>query len=351
MKKQIEELKVLELASVLAGPSVGRFFAELGAQVTKVENAITKGDVTRNWVGPGEIKNTSVSSYYTSANYGKHSILLNYSDPVDFEQLIKLIKESDIIIVNFKYGDAAKFGLDFDSIKKINSDIVYGEITGFGPEDNRTAFDMILQAESGLLSINGRENDFVKLPVAFIDLFAGHQLKEGLLVALLKEQKGVKVTVSLFDSAVSSLANQAGNYLNNHVTPKPMGILHPNIAPYGEQLLFNDGKSIVLAIGSDKQFQKLCDVLDCTDIIPAYKNNQIRVSRRDLLKEALQQKAVNYSSTEFLEQCSLRKVPVAQIKTVAEVFDTEMAQKLVVSENFEGRDYLSVQQNVFNISY
>ena len=181
----IKELKVLELASVLAGPQVGSFFSELGASVTKIENKTTGGDVTRNRKLDSEKAESSISAYYASANYNKKSIFLDFKNQEDIEKLNKLISESDILITNFKSGDAEKFRLSYSDCKKINPQIIYSEITGFGKNVNRTAFDVILQAETGYISMTGEnESNLSKLPVAFIDLFAAHQLKEAIFILL-----------------------------------------------------------------------------------------------------------------------------------------------------------------------
>ena len=254
----IKNLKILELASVLAGPQVGSFFSELGASVIKIENETTGGDVTRNWKLNSENEKNSISAYYASANYNKKSVFLNFNKNSDKETLNNHIRNSDVIISNFKYGDAEKFALSFTDCKRLNPSIIYGEITGFGKNDKRSAFDVILQAETGYISMTGNnENNLAKLPVAFIDLFAAHQLKEGLLLALLENRKPVCVSVSLYDSAIAALANQASNFLMEGFVPKPIGTQHPNIAPYGDIYLTMDKKKIILAAGTEKQFISL----------------------------------------------------------------------------------------------
>lgn len=265
-----ENLKVIELSSVLAGPLVGTFFAELGAEVIKIENIKTGGDVTRSWKLSTENPEESISAYYAAANYGKTSLLKNLKKDSDFQEILTLIKKSDILIANFKPGDAQKLKLDFETLRPINPSLIYGEITGFGENDPRVAYDVVLQAETGYMSMNG-EHGYppLKMPLAFIDILTAHQMKEGILCALLQRSadgKGRKVTVSLYNSAIASLANQASNWLMNKHIPKKIGSLHPNIAPYGETFQCQDGKWIVLAVGSDQQFAKLAVLLELPEL-------------------------------------------------------------------------------------
>ena len=346
---KVSDLKVLELASVLAGPQVGSFFAELGAHVIKVENKTTGGDVTRNWRLPNEAKEKSISAYYASANTGKESILLDFKDKTEIQQVHDLVRKSDLVLVNFKPGDASRFGLEYEDLKRLNPKLIYGEITGFGPQNNRTAFDVILQAETGYISMTGNENQLAKLPVAFIDLFAAHQLKAGILLALLEGRKPAKVSVSLFDAAIASLANQASNYLMEKHIAKPIGTRHPNIAPYGDLFTTQDEKSIVLAIGSEKQFSTLMELLKTT-LPEAYDSNQKRVVERKNLIAFLSPLIAQWTQQEFLEACHEHKIPAGGVYNLEEVFQQNMAKSLVIKEQQEGVNTQKVKTAVFTIS-
>jgi crotonobetainyl-CoA:carnitine CoA-transferase CaiB-like acyl-CoA transferase len=233
----IKELTVIELSTVLAGPSVGMFFAELGAKVIKIEHP-TIPDVTRSWKLPYEQHDVPVSAYFSSVNYGKSYLTLNLLDTDDYSNFIELIKNADILLTNFKRGDDHKLGIETKKLQQLNKRLIIGKISGFGEESDRVAYDLILQAETGFMSMNGTtDSGPVKMPVALIDILAGHQLKEGILLALMDRQltgKGSEVSVSLYDAAVCSLANQASNFLMTGHIAKRMGSLHPNIAPYGE---------------------------------------------------------------------------------------------------------------------
>src|SRR5688572_24622563 len=182
-----KDFKVLELASVLAGPSVGQFFAELGASVIKVENLRTHGDVTRSWKGSGE-KTDDRSAYFCSVNWGKRSIALDLNTTEGQEIVQKLAEQSDIIIASYKPGDAEKLKVDYQTLSKNNPGLIYGLVTGYGSHNPRLGYDAIIQAEAGFMFMNGEPGGpSLKMPVALIDILAGHHLKEGLLLALLEK--------------------------------------------------------------------------------------------------------------------------------------------------------------------
>jgi len=255
-------LKVLELASVLAGPGVGQFFAELGAEVIKVENLKTGGDVTRTWKLASEKAEDDRSAYFSSVNWGKKSLALDLTDSSGKSIVQKLAAQTDVVIASFKSGDAEKLGVAYSQLQKVNPKLIYGQITGYGSDNARVGYDAVIQAESGFMDMNGeRGGSPLKMPVALVDVLAGHQLKEGLLLALLKREKtgeGSWVEVSLIQAAIASLANQASNWLVAQSLPSRQGSLHPNIAPYGESFETKDGRQVILAVGNDRQFADLC---------------------------------------------------------------------------------------------
>lgn len=184
----LKDLKVVELASVLAGPSVGTFLAELGAQVTKIENPDLGGDVTRSWKLPQENINSNSSAYFASANYGKTHVFKDLKNEEDKAFTYKLIKGCDIVIGNFKPGSAKRLGFDHETLGDLNSKLIYVNLIGY-EESNKPAYDIVLQAESGWLSMTGTENYPAKTPVAMIDLIAAHHMKEAILLALLKKKR------------------------------------------------------------------------------------------------------------------------------------------------------------------
>lgn len=339
MNSIFKNLKVVELANVLAGPAVGMFFSELGAEVIKVENKSTNGDVTRSWKLPTENSKSKCSAYYASVNWNKKTVFADLKNEKEKTKILALIKKADIVISNYKKGDDVKLGMDYKSLKKSNPTLIYAHISGFGETSNRTAFDIVLQAETGFMNMNGtKESGPIKMPVALIDILAAHQLKEGILVALLKKAKsgkGCKVSVSLYDSAIASLANQATNWLMAKHNPEPIGSLHPNIAPYGEIFITKDKKQIVLAIGNDRQFKNLCLILK-NDSLSKNKNffdNRNRVQNRNKLFEILKAEFEKYDSTFLMKEFIKKDVPAGTIKSVKDVLSDKKTKSLLLKEN------------------
>ncbi len=357
MYNHLQNLKVIELASVLAGPSVGQFFAELGAKVIKVENKKTKGDVTRQWKLANEPKDADYSAYYCSVNWNKEVIFADLSDPQDQKHIYELSKDADIIIANFKTGADVKLKMDYETFRQIKPSIIYGKITGFGDTSKRVAFDVVLQAETGFMYMNGTpQSGPVKMPVALMDLLAAHQLKEGILVALLNRTKtgeGAMVSASLFDAAIASLANQASNYLMANHVPQPMGTLHPNIAPYGEMFATKDHKQIVLAIGNDKQFVAMCQVLGNSELSQdeRFVNNLARVANRQILAEVLAPLIQNFERDDLLGKFVQNFVPAGAIRNMQEVFELPRSQELILTEQkADNRTAKCVRTCVFEIT-
>ena len=350
-----EDLLVVDLSTVLAGPSVATFFAELGAKVIKVENK--KGyDVTRSWKLPNENKESIISAYFSSVNYKKQYIQLNLRTEEDHQDFLQLIKVADILIMNFKHGDQEKLGLEESVLRKCNPGLIIGKISGFGKESDRVAYDLILQAETGFMSMNGTsESGPVKMPVAMIDVLAAHQLKEGILVAMLKQKESGKastVTVSLYDAAVSSLVNQASNYLMQQHIPERIGSLHPNIAPYGEIFTTKDNAQITFAIGSNAHFEKLCDYLQLEDLKTdiRFSDNQSRVINRLLLQGKLQECIAEINADDVLKVMHNEHVPTGKIKDLKEVFENPTAQRLVREEQIYNVQTKRVTSIAFELS-
>ncbi len=332
----LKDIVVLELASVLAGPNVGAGFAELGATVIKVENLKTKGDVTRTWKLPTEEQDNDVSGYFSCANWGKKSISIDITKKQGLKIIFELVKKSDIILVNYKPGDAEKLKVDYKTLNKLNKKIIYAHITGYGLEIPWAGYDAIIQAESGFTFMNGDpKGDPTKMPVALMDLLAAHNLKEGILLALLKREKtgkGTFVTSSLIQAGVSSLANQATNWLVGNTNPSRMGSDHPNIVPYGTVFHTKDKKELVLAIGSDRQFEQLCEILGKPEIAKdiKFKTNFDRVKNRDEIKKILQDLILKVERDKLLEILRKKKIPSGAVNTIKEVFEHPQSQYMIL---------------------
>jgi crotonobetainyl-CoA:carnitine CoA-transferase CaiB-like acyl-CoA transferase len=353
MNTIFKNLKVIELANVLAGPATGMFFAELGASVVKIENKTTGGDLTRKWKVKEEEPGASVSAYYASVNWGKEVRMLDLTQAPEREEVYQLIAEADIVITNFREGENSRLGMTYEHFRRLNKRIIHGHINAYESGDKRAGFDLVLQAEAGFMYMNGSvESGPLKMPVALIDILASHQLKEGLLLALLRRNEtgeGMFVSVSLYEAAIASLANQAANYLNTGSIPGQSGSLHPNIAPYGETIVSRDKKQIVLAIGTDKQFASLCRILNLPDLAdnPRFASNSSRIRNRLELSLLLSEASKELDVADLLQQFEDGMVPAGMISTMEEVFSKPAAQAMVLNEIREKVEWKCVSTLAF----
>ncbi len=334
----LHNLKVIELASVLAGPSVGQFFAELGADVIKIENLKTKGDVTRSWKGSGE-QTDERSAYFCSVNWGKKSLAIDLTKKEGRDIIHQLVIQADIVIASYKPGDAEKLEMDYDTVSKLNPKLIYGQITGYGSNNPRVGYDAIIQAEAGFMYMNGESGgSSLKMPVALIDVLAGHHLKEGVLLAMLQREKtgkGSFVEVSLIQAAISSLVNQATNWLIAGKLPQKKGSAHPNIAPYGDVFTSKDGQEILLAVGSDRQFMDLCLLIEVSEVAlePKFSTNQSRVENRKELNQIIQKQLSRLIADTIIEDLNKAKIPAGRIQNLKQVFEMGEAKELLVQSS------------------
>lgn len=328
---------VVELASVLAGPAVGMFFAEMGSRVIKVENPATGGDVTRSWRGAAESRDAT-AAYFSCVNWGKESIGIDLRSGEGRDVVHDLVRLADVAIVSYKPGDAERFGVDWDTFSDLNPGLVYGELTAYGAGDPRIGYDAIIQAEAGFTSMNGTEDSGpLKMPVALMDLLAGHQLKEGILAALLEREKsgrGRRVPVSLFASGVTALANQAANWLMTGAVPQRLGSGHPNIVPYGTSYRSRDGGFVVLAVGTDRQFASLCRCLGDDDLSTdsRFVTNGQRVRHRDELEFRLSALIGRNDRDDLVTRLTAAGVPAGAVRDVREALSDPLAAPLVLAQ-------------------
>ena len=331
-----KDFLVVELANILAGPTTTMAFAELGARVIKVENPNTHGDATRGWKLATEDRNSDVCAYFACANWGKESIAIDFTNESGKSVVHDLIKRADIVIASFKPGDDKKLALDYATAKSLNPNIIYGQINAYGENDPRPGFDAILQAEAGFTFLNGEpDGPPTKMPVALIDLLASHQLKEGLLLALLKRDRtgeGSFVSVSLLQAGVASLANQATNYLTAGVIPQRMGSEHPNIVPYGSILKCGDDTELVIAAATERQFRKLMACLELGSIAedPNYATGPQRVERRTELLNLIRAQAKKFTAKEIAERLEADKVPFGYVNNMSAVFEQPAANAITL---------------------
>jgi crotonobetainyl-CoA:carnitine CoA-transferase CaiB-like acyl-CoA transferase len=327
----LKGIKVLELAAVLAGPTVGQFLAELGAEVVKVEPPA--GDVTRSWVLPNEQVNEGRSAYFCAANWGKTSLIVDLKNETGRQALQALLQTADILLMSFKPGDGQHFGLNAAQLQMQYPRLIIGEINGYGANDPRVGYDAIIQAEAGFTYLNGHStNDYHKMPVALVDLLAAHQLKAGILMALYEREKtgkGRHVSVALLDAALSALANQATNYLVGKVLPQPMGSGHPNIVPYGSIFKCANQQGVVLAVGTDRQFERLCGWLKIP-VLADWKSNAERVKNRIAVEQALEKAIGQINSETFLEACAELQIPAGRVNQMDTAMHLALERGLIL---------------------
>jgi len=340
----------------LAGPLCGSFFAELGAQVIKIENKTTGGDVTRTWKVAGESPANQLGSYYAAANFGKTVWMLNLNDTADYQKLKNAIAKADIILSNYKPSTANKYKLTYQNVKQLKQDIIYAQLFGFGETDNRGAYDAVLQAEAGLMFMNGTAETMpVKIPFAIVDVLSNHQMREAILVALFQKVQtgnGAHLKISMLKAAVSALINQASNYLMNGNIPEKIGSAHPSIAPYGDTFVTKDDQYIVLAVGTNKQFTALCNLMEIPEIVKdvQFRTNPNRVTNRDKLNRILHKKIITYNADELMKNFIKNEVPAGFIKNMQQVFEHPLAQSMIKESLIEQMPAKSVSTIAFTLS-
>jgi crotonobetainyl-CoA:carnitine CoA-transferase CaiB-like acyl-CoA transferase len=322
-------IRVIELARVLAGPWAGQMLADLGADVIKVENP-DGGDDTRHWGPPfveGKDGENLSAAYYHSTNRGKRSITADLKTEEGQALVRRLAMTSDVLIENFKLGGLVKYGLDYESLRKINPKLVYCSITGFGqtgPYADLAGYDYIVQGMSGFMSITGEpDGQPMKAGVAIADVFTGIYAVaaiEAALIHALKSGEGQLVDMALLDVQSAVLANQNMNYLISGKAPERLGNAHPNISPY-EVIPVADG-FLILAIGNDGQFRRLCSLLGIEAIASdeRYATNKARVANRIEVRRIISTETLKWPRTELLRLCEQNGVPAGAINTIEEMF-------------------------------
>ena len=326
-------LTVLDLSRVLAGPYCTQLFADLGAEVWKLESL--SGDDTRRWGPPfaaGE------SAYYLSVNRGKKSLAVDLKDERGQDLVRRLALRSDVLVENFKVGDLARYGLDYSSLAETNPRLIYASITGFGqtgPRAHEPGYDAALQGLGGLMSITGEaDGPPVKVGVAVVDVLTGLHAAVGILAALHERERsglGQYLDVALFDVALASLINQAQSYLLTGLTPKRLGSAHPQIVPYGAFRAKDDW--FMLAVGNDAQYRRACDVLGLPELTqPRFAANAGRVEHRDDLLDLLGILFKTQTRKVWLEQLGAAGVPATPVNTLEEAFSDPQTEARGIKE-------------------
>ena len=297
-------LKVVELARVLAG------------------------DDTRKW-GPPFVErgDDRSAAYFHGTNRGKASVVADLKTEAGQALVRDLVADADVLIENFKVGGLAKYGLDYDTLSRLNPRLVYCSITGFGqsgPYASRAGYDFIIQGMSGLMSVTGEpDGQPQKTGVAITDIFTGLYSVIAIQAALHHREvtgRGQHIDMALLDSAVAIMANQSMNYLVTGQAPRKLGNAHPNLMPY--QVFDCADGWIIIAVGNDGQYRKLCDVLRVPElgVLEAYATNAGRVTHREELTELLSGETRKWSMTDLLAACEAAGVPAGPINDMAGVF-------------------------------
>ncbi len=335
MSGALSHIRVLDLSRILAGPWASQMLADLGAEVLKIERP-GSGDDTRAW-GPPYLKDqqgkdTSESSYYLCANRNKKSLTIDFTQAEGQKLIHDLAAQSDIVIENFKLDGLRQYGLDYESLKKINPKLIYCSITGFGqdgPYASRAGYDFLLQAMGGLMSVTGNKDGEegagpTKVGVAVVDILTGLYASNAILAALAyRDVSGIGqyIDLALLDVQVACLANQAMNYLTTGVVPQRLGNAHPNIVPY-QDFPTADG-DMILAIGNDKQFEKFCEVAGHPEWAKdeRFAKNAARVAHRTTLLPLLRQTTVMRTTRDWIAALEEIGVPCGPINNIAQVFE------------------------------
>ncbi|MFT6732918.1 MAG: crotonobetainyl-CoA:carnitine CoA-transferase CaiB-like acyl-CoA transferase [Polaribacter sp.] len=346
MSGPLKGLTVLDLSRVLAGPWATQVLADFGAKVWKVERP-QKGDDTRHWgeslleirqkqnvkseplkQGLYEQAGADISAYYLCANRGKQSITLDITTAAGQEIVKDLALKADIFVENFKVGNLAKYGLDYQSLAKLNPKLVYCSITGFGQTGeyaSQAGYDAMIQASAGLMSVTGeKEGEPQKVGVAVSDLMTGMYAVSGILAAIHYRDKtglGQYIDLALFDTQVGWLANQSMSYLLTGEVPIKQGTVHPSIVPY--QTVQSSTGKFMLAVGNDHQFKKCMEVLGLTELSEnlKYKTNNARIKNHDTLIGIMENVLVKMPSDYWVEKLSNKKIPCGSINNIEQVFE------------------------------
>jgi crotonobetainyl-CoA:carnitine CoA-transferase CaiB-like acyl-CoA transferase len=317
-------IRVADFSRILAGPFATMMLADLGAEVTKVERP-DGGDETRAWGPPWDDRGEA--TYFEALNRNKRSVVLDLRDPGDLAAARELIAAADVLVENFRPGVMDRLGLGWEQASTLNPRLVYCSISGFGagPGAELPGYDLLLQALGGLMSITGeRDGEPQKVGVALVDVLAALFATSGILAALHHRDaaggSGQRVEVDLLSSLLAALVNQGSAYTIAGVVPERIGNAHPSIAPY-ELLATGDGE-LVLAVGNERQFAELCDVIDRPDL-PAeerFATNAARVEARAELRAELEAELAGRPASAWAEELTARGVPAGTVNGIGAAF-------------------------------
>ena len=335
--KPLSGIRVLDLSRVLAGPWCTQLLADLGAEVIKVERP-GAGDDTRHWGPPWhEHGDEKVAAYFLAANRGKKSAAIDFAQPEGAALVRRMAAQSDVLVENFKVGGLARFGLDAASLRAASPRLVYASITGFGqdgPYADRAGYDYIIQGMGGMMSITGLPDGEpgggpMRAGVAIVDLFTGLYASNAILAALNQRYatgEGATIDLSLFETQLAVLANQASNALVSGKDPPRQGNTHPNIVPY--QPFAAADQPIIIAVGNDRQFTRLAEICGAPDWVsdPRFASNGARVANRAELVPLIAARIATKFAADWLDQLEAAGIPAGPINTVSQALHDPQAE-------------------------
>ncbi len=330
----LDGIRVLDLTRVLAGPWATQNLADFGAEVVKIERP-GHGDDTRKWGPPflrdRDGRDTADAAYYLACNRGKKSVTLDIASPEGRALARRLALASDVLVENFKVGDLARHGLDYETLAADHPGLVYCSITGFGqdgPYSQRPGYDFMVQGLGGLMSVTGERDDRPgggpqKVGVAVSDLFTGMYATTAILAALLhrgRTGRGQRIDMALLDVQVAMLANLSSSYFVSGEAPQRMGNAHQNIVPY--HVFRAADEFIIVAVGNDGQFASFCRVLGVPEWTadPRFATNPQRVGHRDLLVRMIEERLATRPARAWLAELEPAGVPCGPINDLDQVF-------------------------------
>ena len=325
MAQALENLQIVDFSRVLAGPLATMLLADLGAVVTKIERPGV-GDDTRGWGPPRDAD--GMATYFQAVNRNKQSVVLDLHDSGDVERARALVARADVLVENFRPGLMEEIGLGYDELRREHPALVYCSITGFGSATARAAalpgYDLLVQALGGLMSITGTPDGAPqKVGVALVDVICGLFASIGILAALRHRERtgeGQRVEVDLLSCLLAALVNQGSAYTLAGEVAQRMGNAHPSVAPY--DLFKTADGDLVLAIGTDRQFRALAQVLGCTELAEdeRFASNSARVAARETLHERLERALRTKPAAHWVRALSAVRVPAGEVNDIAGAF-------------------------------